>query len=381
MLKHASHLITKSDIFEVAKVLKSNFLTQGPEVKKLEKSITKFTGASYASVMNSSTSSLFLSCLALGLKKNDYVWTSPITFVASANCALYCGAKIDLVDISLKDYNIDIDKLKDKLSKTKKNKIPKIIIAVHFAGNSCDMKSLNLLSKKYKFKVVEDACHAFGGYYENKKIGSCKYSDISTFSFHAIKNIAAGEGGAITTNKINIKRKIDLLRSHGIVRSKDKIGWNYDQKHLGFNFRLTDFQSSLANNQIRRIKKSLKFKKNIAMIYFKYLNKKKIILPKINNKSGLHLFVIRIKNFSIKKKKKLTELLKKKYKILVNFHYIPIYRQSYYKKNFLFNKKNFNNSEIYTNTALSLPFHLSLTKKNCIYISKSINTLVNDFNK
>jgi len=380
MLKHASHDISNSDISSVVKVLKSEFITQGPEINKLENKISSFVKSKFSSVTNSSTSALFLACLALGLKKNDIVWTSAITFVASSNCAIYCGAHVDLVDISLDDYNIDVYKLEQKLIKTPKKKLPKILVVVHFAGNSCDMKKIYSLSKKYKFKIIEDACHAFGGFYENTKIGSCKYSDLSTFSFHAIKNISSGEGGAITTNKMYIKKKIDYLKSHGIQRKSKNVSWLYDQKYLGYNFRLTDFQSALANNQINRIKKILKKKYELAKIYMRHLDRKVILVPKIEKNSGLHLFIIRIHNLSIKKKIKFTEILKKKYKIFVNFHYIPIYRHTYYKNKFNYNKKKFLRSELYYNTALSLPFHTKLKKRDCIYISNCINSLAKDVN-
>jgi len=376
MIKNSSHSISKKDISVVKRVLLKQDLTQGEEILKFEKNISKFTKANYASVVNSSTSALLIACKALNLKKGDYFWTSAISFVASANCAELLGAHVGFVDISLNDFNIDIKSLEKRLKNTKKNKIPKILVVVHYAGNSCNMKEIYKLSKIYGFKIIEDSCHALGGSYLSYRIGSCKYSHISTFSFHAIKNICAGEGGAITTNYNWIKKRVDFFRSHGILKKKNHVSWMYDQVNIGYNFRLTDFQAAMANNQLKRIKSIIKKKWDISETYNKYLNKDKFILPKQNINSGLHLYVIRIKNFTLKKKIMLTKNIFSKFKILLNFHYKPIYRHSYYKKKYNYKNSLFKNSEIFFKEAISLPFHLNLNNKDCIYISKSLDKLI-----
>ena len=221
MIPYGKQNINNDDIDEVIKVLKSDFITQGPINPAFEKEIASFTGSKYAVAMNSATSALHLSCLALGLTKNDYLWTSPISFVASANCGLYCGAQVDFVDINSQNFNIDLNLLEEKLIKAEKNnKLPKIIIPVHMCGQSADMELIFNLSKKYGFKIIEDASHAFGGKYKNEFIGNCSFSDITVFSFHPVKIITTGEGGAITTNDEEISNKVKLLRSHGITKNK-----------------------------------------------------------------------------------------------------------------------------------------------------------------
>ena len=223
MIPYSKQYIDKKDIENVKKVLKSNFLTQGPNVKKFENIVKKKCNAKFATAVNSATSALHLSCIALNLKKGDYLWTSPNSFVASANCGLYCGAKIDFVDISLDTYNIDVDILEEKLIYAKKKKVlPKIIVAVHMGGLSCEMKKINSLSKKYGFKIIEDASHCVGSKFRNKFVGSCKYSDISVFSFHPVKIITTGEGGIILTNNKNLNDKVNILRTSGINKNLKK---------------------------------------------------------------------------------------------------------------------------------------------------------------
>ena len=313
MIPYTKHNINNSDIKAVVKVLKSKNLTQGPEIELLENSLKKLTKSKYATVVNSSTSALHISCLALGLKKGDYLWTSTTSFVASSNCGLYCDAKIDFVDIDLNDYNIDINQLKKKLKKAKKkNKLPKILIVVHLAGISCKMSEIKKLSKIYKFFVIEDACHALSGKFKNSMVGSCKYSDITTFSFHAIKNVTAGEGGAAMTNNSDISKKLNLLRTHGITREKKFFSkknfkilpTHYEQILLGYNFRLTDFQAALARNQLKRLKKIFTERKKICDFYDKNLINLPIIKSKISKEivSGYHLYIIRIDQTKTKKK-------------------------------------------------------------------------------
>ena len=377
MINYSSQTIDKSDINAVTKALKSKWLTTGPFVKKFEDEIKKKVNSKYCTTVNSATSALHLVCLALGVKKGDYVWTSSNTFVASANCALLCGAKIDLIDIELNNYNLDIDKLEQKLINAKKtNKLPKIIIAVHFAGYPCDMKKIHILSRKFNFKIIEDASHALGSIYKGNKIGNCKYSDATVFSFHPVKIITTGEGGAITTNNNNLNTKLQSLRTHGIEKiylKKKKLlikkPWFFFQTDLGLNYRLTDIQASLGISQLKKVDRFIKIRNNISKIYSKELKNLPIKLPTLSreNYSSFHLYVIYLKN----KNRDLLykELLKKGFK--TNVHYIPIYEHPYYKK-FNFNKKNFSNNQSYFKNAISLPIFPNLLKKDINKIIKII---------
>jgi len=388
MIPYIKHNINKNDIKAVVKVLKSDNLTQGPEIELFENNLKKLTKSKHAIVVNSSTSALHLSCLALGLKKGDYLWTSTTSFVASSNCGLYCDAKIDFVDIDLNDYNIDIIQLKKKLKEAKKkNKLPKILVVVHLAGISCKMNEIKKLSKIYKFFVIEDACHAISGKFKNSMVGSCKYSDITTFSFHAIKNITSGEGGAVMTNNSDIARKLVLLRTHGITRDKKFFSkknfrilpTHYEQVLLGYNFRLTDFQAALARNQLKRINKIFNERKKICDYYDKSLINLPIIKTKISKEvvSGYHLYIIRIDETKTKKKRfELVNYLLKK-KISVGFHYIPIFLHYFYKK-YNFKIDDFPNTKMFSNTAISLPLYNGLDKKKLKRITALISKFFNN---
>ena len=259
-IPYSKQSINKEDIKSVVNVLNSEFLTQGPLVPNFEKSISEYSQSPYAIAVNSATSALHISCMALGLDKGEILWTSPISFLASANCALYCQAKIDFVDIDIKTFNISIEKLEEKLIKAKReNNLPKILIPVHMCGQSCDMESIYNLSKKYGFRIIEDASHAIGGKYKDKLIGNCSYSDITVFSFHPVKIITSGEGGMALTKDSKLARKLQLLRSHGVTRDINEMEftpdgpWYYEQSLLGFNYRMNDIQAALGNNQIKRV--------------------------------------------------------------------------------------------------------------------------------
>ena len=251
--------IDKADIDSVARVLKSDFLTQGPKSAEFEKKLSAFTGAKYVSAVNSATSGLYLACRALGLKKNDYAWTTPNTFVSSANCIINCGAKVDFVDIDKDSFNIDIDLLEQKLKKTPKKKIPKIVIPIHLAGCPYDQKKLFYLSKKYKFKIIEDASHAIGAKNDNYKVGNCKWSDFVIYSFHPVKIITTGEGGAVLTNNKDLSEKVNILRTHGITRNpqfmqkNNRSYWYYEQIDIGYNFRISDIHAALGISQLKKI--------------------------------------------------------------------------------------------------------------------------------
>ena len=361
-INYSKHNISKKDIKSVIKVLKSDFLTQGPSVKFFEKKIKKIVSAKYAFAVNSATSGLHVACMSIGISKNDVVWTSPNSFVASSNCALYCGAKIDFVDIDLKNYSLCPTKLENKLKSTKKKNLPKAIVLVHFAGYATNLERIKRLSKKYNFKIIEDASHALGGKYKNSYIGNCQFSDVCVFSFHPVKSITTGEGGLITTNSKKISAKINLFRNHGINRDKKfllnktlKIN-HYEQIELGFNYRMNDIEAALGISQASRLKKFTHKRISVAKFYDKELINLPIQKPIFSKDSSWHLYVILLKNNSIRKK--LFEFLKKK-KINCQIHYIPIHIHPYYKK-IGFKKKDFPNSVEYYERCLSLPIFFDL---------------------
>ena len=353
----------------MVKILKSEFLTQGPQVKIFEKAISDYCNVKYSIAVNSATSALHLSCLSLGLKKDDWVWTSPITFVASANCAFYCGANVDLVDIDPKTYNICVESLEKKLKKAKEeSKLPKIVIPVHLAGQSCDMKSIHALSKQYGFKIIEDASHAIGGKYKDKNVGSCSFSDITVFSFHPVKIITTGEGGVAVTNNKKLADKISLLSSHGITRDATKMthepdgDWYYQQIGLGFNYRMTDIQAALGTSQLKRLDEFISKRHKIAERYNSMLEDFQIELPYQfkESHSSYHLYIIRVKDSN--EHKKIFNFLRNN-NIWVNIHYIPIYKQPFFK-----NASNITydlpNAENYYKTAMSIPIFPSMTEKD-----------------
>lgn len=372
MINYSSQFIDKNDVKAVTKALNSKFLTTGPFVKKFEEKIIKKTDSKYCTVVNSATSASHLACKVFELKPNDYVWTSSNTFVSSANCALLCGAKIDLIDIDLSTYNLDIEKLSKKLAAAKKKKkLPKILIPVHFSGYPCDLKKIYELSKKYKFKIIEDASHAFGSKYLNNKIGNCRFSDMTIFSFHPVKIFTTGEGGAITTNNYKLDARLKSLRTHGIVQKKKntKRPWMFYQTDLGLNYRLTDIQASLGISQLKKVNTFLKKRNKISKIYDQELKNLPIQLPKRTNNfySSFHLYVILLKRKSRDVLYK--KLLEKGFK--TNIHYIPIYRHPFFKR-FNFKRKDFLNNENYFKNAISIPIAPHLTKKNIYKIIKII---------
>ena len=379
MIPYSKQNINSEDIKAVTSVLKSDFLTQGPITPKFEKAISKYTGAKYAIAVVNATSALHLACKALDVKKGDLVWTSPISFVASINCALYCNAEIDFVDIEINDFNLSVEKLREKLIKSaNKKKLPKVLIVTHLAGYSCKMKEIFELSKLYGFKIIEDASHAIGGNYYNQKIGNCQYSDFTIFSFHPVKIITTCEGGVCLTNNIQLAKKVFSLRSHGIVRedflSKENFegSWYYEQIDLGFNYRLNDLQSALGINQLKRIDSLVKERNKIASEYRLLLGEvEDIKFPNYDKDiySSYHLNIIRVNK---EKRKNIFEKLRSE-GVFVNVHYIPIYRHPYFKK-FNFNLNNFPSSEEYYRTAISIPNYPGLKKTE---IKKTCKTIQN----
>ena len=384
MIPYGRQEICRDDIRSVIRTLNSDWLTQGPNVQKFEDLVAEKVGSNFAIACNSATSALHLACKSLNLKKGDIVWTSPNSFVASANAAIYCDAKVDFVDIDPRTYNLSIEKLEQKLIYSKKNNcLPKIIIPVHFAGQSCDMKSIYKLSKKYKFKIIEDASHAIGGSYENQKVGACKYSSITVFSFHPVKIITTAEGGIATTNNRKIAEKLIRDRSHGITRNKksfqkvykDEI-WNYQQVDLGFNYRMNDIQAALGISQLEKLEKFINKRHQIASYYNSELSNLGICLPyqNINTNSSYHLYPIRVS----KKKgginqRKLFDYLRGN-NIGVNLHYIPIYRHPYFRE-LGFKKGYCEEAEKHFKEVISLPMYSGLRKKEQKFVIDSIKAI------
>jgi UDP-4-amino-4,6-dideoxy-N-acetyl-beta-L-altrosamine transaminase len=369
MIPYGRQDIDSSDIDAVLSVLKSDFLTQGPIVPKFEKSVSSHVKVKHSIAVNSATSALHIACLALELKSNEWLWTSPITFVASANCGLYCGANIDFVDIDEKTYNICPDALEEKLIKAKlQNKIPKVVVVVHLCGQPSNMSRIRSLSIEYGFYIIEDASHAIGGKYKDEFIGCCKYSDITVFSFHPVKIITTAEGGMALTNDSELARKLDLYRSHGITRNEQEMThisdgpWYYQQVALGYNYRMTEIQAALGLSQIKRLDQYVSARHKLAERYNLFLDSFPVIKPwqAPDSYSGFHLYVIRLElNKLTKSHKRIFQDLRK-LEIGVNVHYIPVHLQPFYQK-MGFKKGDFPEAEKYYSDAISLPLFQTLT--------------------
>ena len=333
--------ITETDIRAVIDVLRSDFLTQGPTVAAFELDVAQYCGTKHAVAVNSATSALHLACLVLDVGKGDIVWTSPISFVASANCALYCGAEVDFVDIDPQTYNMSVSNLAEKLARAEKlNRLPKVVIPVHLCGQACEMADIQALAQHYGFKIIEDASHAIGGKYRGQPIGNSLYSDITVFSFHPVKIITTGEGGMALTNSEVLAQRMAQLRSHGITRDPKQMTsepdgpWYYQQIDLGFNYRMTDIQAALGLAQMKRLDTYVSQRNQLTKRYNEMLEILPLILPWQHPDcySASHLYIIRLKLADIgKSHRKFFENLRAK-GIGVNLHYIPIYLQPYYKK-------------------------------------------------
>lgn len=385
MIKYGRQTISEIDIQAVVSVLRSDFLTQGPVVPAFERAVADYCGARHAVATNSATSALHIACLALGVGPGDLVWTSPSTFVASANCALYCGAQIDFVDIDPRTYNLSTERLAEKLAMAEKDgKLPKVVIPVHMCGQPCDMVGIRALSQKYGFKIIEDASHAIGAKYKGEPIGNCHYSDITVFSFHPVKIITTGEGGMAVTNDAQLAKCMRLLRSHGITSTAADMHprpvqeiWNYQQIDLGFNYRMTDIHAALGLSQMQRLDEFVAKRHAIAQCYEKSL----IELPVVSqwqhpdSYSGYHLYVIRLKLDEISKTQREVFEALHTAGIGVNLHYIPVHRQPYYEK-LGFRAGNYPVAETYYQEAMSLPIYPELAGEQQNKIIKALRRIL-----
>lgn len=369
VIPYARQHIDKTDIEAVIDALTSDWLSQGPVIERFEKTVAEYCGARYAVAVNSATSALHMACLAAGLGEGDLLWTSPNTFVASANCALYCGAKVDFVDIDNATYNMGVEALRKKLDRAAaSNGLPKVIIPVHFSGQSCDMEQIRRLTQEYGITLIEDASHAIGGKYKGELIGNCRYSEMTVFSFHPVKIVTTGEGGMIVTNNEALYRKLQLLRSHGITRDPLQMTeaphgpWYYQQIGLGYNYRITDIQAALGVSQMSRIDSFIARRHEIAQRYDDCLKGLPLTLPYQHSDtySAYHLYVIRLQLDKIKlTHREVFEKLRAA-GIGVNLHYIPVHLQPYYKE-LGFNPGDFPHAEQYYTEAISMPMYYALT--------------------
>ena len=384
MIPYARQDINQQDINAVVEVLKSDFLTQGPQVPAFEQSIIEACDAKYAVAVNSATSALHIACLALGLGNDDWLWTTPNTFVASANCALYCGAKVDFVDIDPRTYNFCAKQLEKKLIAAQKvGKLPKIVIPVHFSGQSCDMQAIHELAEKYAFKIIEDASHAIGGKYKGEPIGNSRYSDITVFSFHPVKIVTTAEGGMAVTNNAKLAEQLNLLRSHGITRDEELMTkaadgpWYYQQIELGYNYRMTELQAALGLSQMQRLEEFVIKRHELASRYDELLQNLPITLPwqHSDSYSAWHLYVIRLQLEQISTTHLEVFNALRAAGILVNLHYIPVHMQPYYQRQG-FESGQFPEAEQYYNEAISIPLFSAMTGGQQDTVCSTLKTIL-----
>lgn len=392
MIPYGKQSISQQDIDAVVDVLKSDWLTQGPKVPAFEKAVAIYCEASFATATNSATSALHIACLALGVGEGDTVWTSPISFVASANCALYCGAAVNFVDIDLATGNMSVTALADKLVIAKQNNcLPKVVIPVHLAGQSCDMKAIYDLSKQYGFKIIEDASHAIGAKYNGNKVGCCEFSDITVFSFHPVKIITSAEGGMAVTNNEQLAKKLQRLRSHGITNDPSEMTepshgpWYYQQIELGFNYRMTELQAALGLSQVKHLEAFVTKRNLLAAVYDQAFSHSSLtcLTPATSIYSAYHLYIVllpKLEQGTQKTKHKAIITALRAKNICAHVHYIPIHLQPYYQQNdsvLAFKEGDFPIAEQYYDRAISLPLYPLLTQSEQGYI---ITTVLDELN-
>jgi UDP-4-amino-4,6-dideoxy-N-acetyl-beta-L-altrosamine transaminase len=355
--------ISQADIDAVVEVLRSDFLTQGPKTPAFEEAVASYCGATHAVAVNSATSALHIACLALDVGPGDVVWTSPNTFVASANCARYCGAEVDFVDIDPHTWNLSPNRLAEKLKRARKDgKLPKVVIPVHLCGQSCDMAAIHALSQEHGFRIIEDASHAIGGRYRDEPVGSCRYSDITVFSFHPVKIITTAEGGMALTNRAELAERMGSLRTHGITRDPGRMvrepagPWYYEQQKLGFNYRMTDLQAALGLSQLNRLDGYVERRNELAKHYDELLSDLPVQCPTVIDevRSSWHLYPVRLRLDRIGKAHCQVFEAMRDAAIGVNLHYMPVHLQPYYRK-LGFCKGMFPEAESYGADAISLP--------------------------
>lgn len=384
MIYYGKQSINAADIQAVEEVLRSDFLTQGPAIERFERAVADYCGVNYAVAVTNATSALHIACLAADLGPGDILWTSPITFVASANCGRYCGATVDFVDIDAKTYNMSVDALEDKLRQAKKeNQLPKIVVPVHLAGQSCDMKRIRELSAEYGFTVLEDASHGVGADYLKTKVGSCAFSDMTVFSFHPVKIITTGEGGMVLTNDKDLYERLILLRSHGITRDPAKMTheadgpWYYQQIALGFNYRMTDIQAALGASQMIRLDEFVARRRALAARYDELLKDLPLVTPYVlkGANPSWHIYIVRVDFSHLKKTKKQIFEEMKAQGFILNLHYIPVHTQPYYQS-LGYRPENFPNAMIYYAEALTLPLYYDLTDEQQTEVTAALKKVL-----
>ncbi len=366
-IPYARQDIDDDDIKAVVETLRSDWLTQGPAIERFERAVADYCGVRYAVAVNSGTSALHIACRALGLEPGQRLWTSPNTFVASANCALYCGAGVDFVDIDPRTYNLSVDQLEAKLATAKSP--PQIVVPVHLAGQPCEMDRIKALAEHHRFAIIEDASHAIGSRYKNSRIGDCRWSDLAVLSFHPAKIITSGEGGMVLTSREDLYRKLLVLRTHGITRDAPQMQehshgpWYYEQTELGYNYRMTDIHAALGTNQLKRIDRFVERRRELACRYDNLLTKLPVMLPWQDPEgySSFHLYIIRLKLDRIAKTHRQVFDALRATGIQVNLHYMPVHLQPYYRK-LGFKPGDFPEAELYSREAITLPLYYGLSE-------------------